>query len=115
MKLLDRTQSNLFSTPETSVHIIHFQYYGPYNRPLFYQIVPLNVFEICISYAVCVSSICVTHTILVSLTSLLSRHTSFSLVNFICIIFFLLYGALLHSVAERLCNDLVAPEILKLS
>ena len=58
---------------------------------------------------------CVTHKILVFLTSLLSRHTSFFSVNFICIIFVLLYGALLHSVAERLCNDLVAPEELKLS
>jgi hypothetical protein len=56
----------------------YFQYYSPCNRSFLYQIVPLKVFEICSLYAVCVSYICVTHTILVFLTSLLSRRTSFS-------------------------------------
>ena len=58
MKLLDRTQSNSFPTPQTNVHIVYFQYYGLHNRPLLYDIVPVNVFEFCILYAVCVSSIC---------------------------------------------------------
>jgi len=49
-----------------------------YNRSLLFQIIPVNVFEFCILYAVCVSYIRVTHTILDFLTSILSRRTSFS-------------------------------------
>ena len=115
--LLDRNQSNLFPTPQTSVHIINIQYYSPYNRSLLCQVVPVNVLDIRIFYAVCASCICVTHKLLVFLTSLISRSKSFffSRINFIFVIFVLLYGALQHSVAERLCNDLVAPKVLKLS
>jgi hypothetical protein len=92
---------------------MYFQYDGPYNRSLLYKIVPVKVFEICILYAVCVSCVCVKHAISGFLTSLLSRRTSFSRKLYLHY-FVLLYGTLLHSVAELFCNDLVAPEVLKL-